>query len=94
MTDKELLKSDRQYDILGAIAVGFGVLLFGFIGYIALGIYTRVIGICSGASEGWIRIYDWLSLMIPIGAICAGLAAYKRFKRNRLKNSASKENTK
>ena len=87
MTEKELAVSNRSYDVAAAIAVGFGCILVCAFLYLALGVFTRVIGICSGASASWTSIYDHLLFIIPIPGIIAGWFANKYFSEKRKKKT-------
>jgi uncharacterized membrane protein HdeD (DUF308 family) len=94
MTEEDLQASNRSYDTLAAIAIGIGVCVAGAIGYFALGIFTGVLGICSGASELWTAIYDRMLVLPPILGIIAGIAAWRRYvvaRRNAASNPASSE---
>lgn len=98
MTGKEMTASNNSYDALAAVAIGIGVILiFGFF-YIVLGIFTHVLGMCSGASASWTSIYDHLLYTIPLLGIIAGWLSYKSFSKNRkkkaLRNLATETNSK
>jgi len=87
MTEKELAASNRSYDVAAAIGIGFGSILLCTLFYVVLGISTRVIGICSGASASWAAIYDRLFFAIPIPGILAGWFANKYFSNKRKKKA-------
>lgn len=86
MTEKELEISNRPYDTLAAMAIGFGAMTLGGFGWIILGIFTRVYGMCSGASEQWTTIYLRLLFLPPMIGISAGLFANRRYTIARVKN--------
>jgi hypothetical protein len=78
MTDDELKASNRSYDTLAAIGIGIGVFGVGALGYFALGFFTRVLGICNGASEQWTVIYVRMWVLPPIVGIVVGVTARRR----------------
>jgi hypothetical protein len=85
MADQEPPKSTHRHAVLAGGAIGFAVLVFGAFAYLLTGVFTRVIGICSGASAEWTKLYDWLALAVPLVAIGAGTWVHQAIKREHLK---------
>lgn len=58
--------------------VAFGIVLaFLSLAYLFFGIVTGVFGMCSTASEWWIKIYWWLFILVPFSALITGFTVGK-----------------
>jgi hypothetical protein len=83
MDSKELEISNKSYDTLAVIAIGFGVMTFSGFGLVLLGVLTRVFGICSGASDAWTAIYGRLWFLLPVLGTAAGFFAHHKYSASR-----------
>ncbi len=78
MTPEELRKSDKSYDIAGAVAIGLGVTLLCSIPYLmisALGYVHR-----SGLSDD---LFYYSAILIPVPGVTLGLMSALRSKAKR-----------
>ena len=78
-------KSNRGklFDAFLAIGVGIGILVFGALTWLTVGILTHVVGICSGASPIWTQFYGFILLLIPAVAVFGAIFSYFGLRRDR-----------
>jgi hypothetical protein len=79
----------RQKPLLVGIFVGTLAFMMLLVGYVCLGMFTRVIAICGGAAAWWANTYFICALAIPIGAIWSGLLASRASSRRHINKFGS-----